>query len=250
MVTDSHGGESYDTHYRFEYVSQKQFEAEGGFAKAASTTEVDAGSGGSSVSVGADLPSGLTVGETYRYRMLASSTAPGTSLVQGGEQSFTVPMPAPASGPVACPNEGFRTGLSAHLPDCRAYEQLTPVDKEGAQEPFNFRLQAGGGVLVGENGEHVALEAETVSWGYGPSVGGSPYFFSREEGKAWNLLAGTPQPETGVYHVFPQVYNADLTQFAFSSEYNTSGASESANIEFRVGPAGGPYTTVASVPRR
>ena len=35
------GGVAYDTHYHFEYVSQKQYEAEKGFVKAASTPEVD-----------------------------------------------------------------------------------------------------------------------------------------------------------------------------------------------------------------
>jgi hypothetical protein len=31
----------------------------------------------------------------------------------------------------ACPNEAFRTGLSAFLPDCRAYEMVSPPYKEG-----------------------------------------------------------------------------------------------------------------------
>src|SRR5215831_6559219 len=30
-----------------------------------------------------------------------------------------------------CPNAQFRVGPSAHLPDCRAYEQVSPVDKAG-----------------------------------------------------------------------------------------------------------------------
>ena len=39
---------------------------------------------------------------------------------------------APAAfGEEVCPNAAFRSGPSANLPDCRAYEQVTPVEKEG-----------------------------------------------------------------------------------------------------------------------
>lgn len=38
---------------------------------------------------------------------------------------------APSSLAAVCPNEGFRGGASAGLPDCRAYELVTPADMGG-----------------------------------------------------------------------------------------------------------------------
>jgi hypothetical protein len=248
VVTTQQGGVGYDAHYRFQYVSQTGF-GERGWTGAEESPEVDLGSGDSSQIVGYDLPS-LTPGETYRYRIVASSTAPGVSLVVSGEQSLTIPLPSNVDEAAACPNEAFRTGLSAHLPDCRAYEMVTPVDKEGAQEPFHY----GGGIdddaVVGEDGEHVALDAAGVFWGKGPGSGTSPYLFTRGAGGGWLMSSGSPEPETGVYSNTPEIYSADLTQYAFSSQYNTSAAGESPAVDFKVGPVGGPYTTVASVPHQ
>ncbi|MEX2253455.1 MAG: hypothetical protein WD649_04830, partial [Thermoleophilaceae bacterium] len=44
-------------------------------------------------------------------------------------KTFAVPPPPP---PDSCPNAAFRSGPAAHLPDCRAYEMVSPVDKNGA----------------------------------------------------------------------------------------------------------------------
>ena len=251
VATTQNGGAGYDTHYHFEYVDQKHFEEQGGFAgpAARSTPEVDLGVGSGTVLVGADLPE-VQPGETYRYRILATSTSPGNPVFDGAEQSLTVPATPqpPASGPAGeepCGNVRFRTGPSAALPDCRAYEQLTPVDKEGATEPFHYGTQVGPeGALVGEDGEHLALYGQLTHWGSGLS----PYFFSRDPEGGWQMTAGTPQPEAGVDHYEPELYSPDLTSFAFLTGPETSLPTTLLDREFKAGPPGGPYATVASVP--
>ena len=246
------GGVAFDAYYHFQYVSQEQFAkpgGEGGFARASVTPEVDVGSGDTTRFVGADIP-GLEAGETYRYRIVATNDSFGNPVVYGAEQSLTVPVPPVVGGPVVCPNEGVRTGPSANLPDCRGYERLTPADKEGAQEPFHYGPGVASGVLVGEDGDHVMLEDPAVNWGPGPGAGQSPYFFSRTGEGEWGMTAGSTPGETGVDDVVPRLYDSDLTQFAFEAFVHTAGGSgESKDIEYQVGPPGGPYTSVAAVPR-
>jgi hypothetical protein len=70
---------------------------------------------------------GLVPATSYRYRFVAQSSGGGP--VFGAESAFTTSA-LPAGGAL-CPNEAFRSGASAALPDCRAYEMVSPVDKEG-----------------------------------------------------------------------------------------------------------------------
>ena len=257
VVTTQQGGEGYDTHYHFEYVDQHAFEAQGGFAGAStkSTPEVDLGSGETigdrsvPAPVGADLP-GLQAGETYRYRLTATNNTPGDPVVHGIEQSLSVPAAPTPGTEEACPNESLRTGPSANLPDCRAYEQVTPVEKGGAMDAFHFEYKRNDeGVIVGEDGEHLELDAPFTHWGKGPGAGDSPYFFARTQA-GWQMTSGSPQPETGLDTYSPELFDADLTQFTLSAEFNSGvegGASP--DIEYKAGPPGGPYATVAVTPR-
>jgi NHL repeat-containing protein len=74
----------------------------------------------------------------YRYRFSAQSGGGGPIFGVGGEVGkdgadagfHTFPTPTALSTP--CPNALFRSGPSAQLPDCRAYEMVSPVDKDGA----------------------------------------------------------------------------------------------------------------------
>jgi hypothetical protein len=80
---------------------------------------------------------GLSPATVYHYRFVAKSTGGGP--VFGPDKTFTTYR---ASEAESCPaNEAFRVGPSATLPDCRAYEMVSPVDKEGGSvtvkdEPF------------------------------------------------------------------------------------------------------------------
>jgi hypothetical protein len=257
VQTTQQGGVAYPASYHFEYVSRAQFEkpgGEGGFAEAASTPVVGLGSGNAARTVGEDLP-GLTAGETYEFRIVATngSSVPGP-IVDGEAQTLTVPVSAP-SAQAACPNAALRTGPSAGLPDCRAYEQVTPVDKEGSQELFQYGAGSANGVLVGEGGDRVVLEAPVANYGSGPQAGGSPYLFSRDPVQGWQMTAASPQPETGVALTDPALFSPELTQFAFASDATTSnpnrgsGPGVAKDIEYKYGPSGGPYTSAASVPR-
>jgi hypothetical protein len=243
------GGVAYVASAHFEYVSQEQFEASG-WSSAVSTSEQSIGSGDSSVAIGQDLPA-LTAGEGYRYRISATSTLPGNPVVDGSEQSLTVPVPPSPVVEEACPNQAFRIGISAHLPDCRAYEQLTPIEKGGAMEPFRYeQFNISASVLVGEGGESVALEDPLVKFGGSAGSGQSPYFFTRDGGpQGWLMTAGSPQPETAGDTIDPQAYSANLGEVALRSEQATT-PFNSPEAEYKVGPAGGPYVTVASVPHQ
>ena len=109
--------------YRVQYVTKAQFEASE-FAEAGEGPEQSA-SGGEGIQVSAPI-AGLSAGTRYVARIVATSEK---GAAEGEAVEFTTQEPSPAFG--SCANEAFRTGPSASLPDCRAYEQSTPTDKNG-----------------------------------------------------------------------------------------------------------------------
>ena len=88
---------------------------------------------------------GLTPGTLYHWRVVASS-AGGTT--DGPDRSFATHEPF--RGEEGCANQALRLGAGAALPDCRAYEMVSPLDKAGSDiDPGELTTLAG--IPVGRN---------------------------------------------------------------------------------------------------
>jgi hypothetical protein len=86
---------------------------------------------------------GLQPNTSYFFRFVASSSGGGpvfgvdpdgegpesATFEDGLEGTFLTE--GAESSPQVCANAQFRTGIAANLPDCRAYEMVSPVDKNG-----------------------------------------------------------------------------------------------------------------------
>jgi hypothetical protein len=130
---------------------------------------------------------GLGPGTEYRYRFAAKSGGGGPVFGVGGTlaedgtaAAFTTSSarPAPETG---CANQALRYGASAYLPDCRAYEMVTPVDKNGGD------AQTGRGGLG--DYDQAAPGGDRLSYTTEPAFAGQPsstlinqYMATREAG--------------------------------------------------------------------
>ncbi len=113
----------------FQYIAEGPDYQANGFANATSipnpAQELNFGSGEAPVAKATQIFS-LQPGTIYHYRFVVTDLffAP---VLSAPDTFATLAPPAPADS--QCSNQPFRTGPSAALPDCRAYEMVTPLDK-------------------------------------------------------------------------------------------------------------------------
>jgi NHL repeat len=152
---------------------------------------------------------------TYHYRFVSQSSGGGPSF--GPDLTFTTfPEPNPNT---ACPNQAFRTDLpSAQLPDCRAYELVSPLDKSGGDvgtnELFNFDPLAL---------HQAAPDGSRVTYGSFTAFGepeSAPLFSQllsdRDPGTGWQTHSISP-PRTSV-PLYPPLHSVNSLQFKTFSD--------------------------------
>jgi hypothetical protein len=147
------------------------------------------GSGTSPVAISAVLE-GLQPGTTYHFRVLASSLH-GTA----ASPDHTFLFPTGPDVETGCPNEALRQANgSTELPDCRAFELVTPARKNGAL--IGALLLGQVSPAISEDGGRVTAPSiqcfeGTPSCTAARKSEGEPYQFTRASG-TWKTLPLAP----------------------------------------------------------
>jgi hypothetical protein len=131
--------------------------------------------------------SGLTAGTPYHYRLVASNSIDTSD---SGDKVFTTQIPPTTPG--NCPNEAVRIQQqSTYLPDCRAYEMVSPVDKNGTdvQNVLKFGHD-------GEGAAWLSLGAYADGNGANAEV---PYVAARGVDGSWSTTSFFPEQPAGEY---------------------------------------------------
>jgi hypothetical protein len=180
------------TEYYFEYGTEPC--SGGGCQVLPASKDASAGSGGQSVTVHQRV-GGLEPDTTYHYRVVADNgveVSPGETEVHGAERTITTPQ---AQG--GCPNAVFRTGPSALLANCMAYERVTEGDSWGAGIAASV-------ISIGDDGESAIFAAQAFD--QPQSVPSSDTRFLAQRGEdGWGARGMLPEPRLGHGSSFGQV---------------------------------------------
>ncbi len=157
---------------------------------------------------------GLQPGTTYHFRLVAGDA---TGPAVGGDQEFKT---FPTSSAPSCPNEAVRAEQHAQaLPECRAWEMASPIDKNGGNitgEGSNAIAATDGNAV-----EFVSRAGFANTTGTGPV--GLTQYVARRGNDGWETKGITPTPDPGDLETFfgrteAGVFSEDLTRAVFYAE--------------------------------
>jgi hypothetical protein len=167
------------------------------------TKDAPAGSGGEA-KVLTQTIAGLTPATTYHVRLVAKNP---TGESQGLDMTFeSTPPPAPSE---SCPNATLRSeNNSTALPECRAYEQVSPVDKNGYDAGTSIDQFP---YVAATEGSALAFES---FGGFSGAVGASTInsYLSRRGNSGWTTQALSPPhaPAPSIDFPYFNLFTPDL----------------------------------------
>lgn len=97
---------------------------------------------------------------------------------------------APSSS-AACSNDQFRQGAGAKLADCRAYEQVSPVEKN------SLDVSDESAAPISLSGDSVLFASAGAFAGYptgGGALGAGNFYYGHRVGDRWSTVPATPRP--------------------------------------------------------
>lgn len=122
------------------------------------------------------------------------------------------PAVGAAPAPATCPNQAFRTGASALLPDCRAYEQVSPEEKGGYNAVNWVRVET---AQAAKSGDRVFYQGLSAFPGAEGNTALSAGHLSVRTASGWHTIELTPRTE----HLEPEKEGLVLFQW-LSDELN------------------------------
>jgi hypothetical protein len=178
-----------ETQYTFQYLTQQEYEENGGnFAGVDVTGEGNIPAGNSPRNVATAIEE-LEPETHYRFRVFAENTE-GSDEAEGEFTTFPEAEPFEE-----CSNDLLRTSFSALLPDCRAYELVTPpntnaraphgVSHLGTYFATREASPSGGAVSFQIEGGTIPGSGSTGS------LGGDPYLSTRGA-NGWGTTSAGP----------------------------------------------------------
>jgi hypothetical protein len=216
-----------DTSYRFEYS------VNGVDWTAVPVPDGDVGAGGVTGSVQASVvqhAGPLIPGTSYRFRVVASNSV---GSISGGEGGFSTLALSPSV-----------------LADGRAYELVTPANKEGASDMFTFEEgQNFDRGYASESGDGFLLTTSPAAYGSFPAAQNNEYLFSRDRVRGeWGFrsLVGS---SLGVQSLTREVFDpVDFSHVGIDDEVGSRSSVAGTALTTLVGPVGGPYAKLHADP--
>jgi DNA-binding beta-propeller fold protein YncE len=186
-----------DTTYYVEYGTSKCSESACALQPLAPGSTLKGASVDEDVTTSGVILAALQPDTTYHYRFVSQSGGGGPTV--GEEETFTT-FPLPGKFKTDCQNQAFRSGASAPLADCRAYEMVSPVDKNNGDISVLTRalhpIYPASLEQSSTDGDRVAYSSATA---FGDALSApytSQYLATRKAGDAWLTHGISPPRES------------------------------------------------------